>query len=416
MNIIYNLIITLYGFGISLAAGFNQKAKKWVGGRRKWKKNLKIKISPEDKIIWMHCSSLGEFEQGRPVLEKIKGEFPNHKIALSFFSPSGYEVQKDYEVADYIFYLPLDTQKNVSSLIKILHPELLILVKYEYWYNLLKKLKREKIPVIVISAVVKEKNLFFRPYADYFRKIISSIQQFFVQDGDSKGLLNAIGIDQVTISGDTRFDRVKEIEFSQPKLDFMEKFVASNYRLIIAGSTWSDDEEILIKFCNNQLPGNWKVAIAPHNIKSQEIHKMVQQFNLKSCLYSTATDEELRTSQVLVVDAIGLLSKIYAYADISYVGGGFTKTGVHNTLEPAVFGSPVIFGPRYENYFEAKELIQCGGAQRFKDQFDFDEKMMSLMTDEKERKKRGTAAANYIKSKPNSTEVILNYLKKIIQN
>src|SRR5690606_6393686 len=414
MQFLYNLFVSLYGLGISIASKFNPKAKFWKDGRKNWKEKMQKSIAPTDKIVWMHCSSLGEFEQGRPVLERIKNEFPNHKIALSFFSPSGYEVRKNYEGADYIFYLPLDTQKNAKSLIKILHPEILILVKYEYWYNLLSRLNKKKIPVIVISAVIKENNVFIRSWGNWFRKRIEKINHFFVQDGDSKQLLNSTQIEQVTVSGDTRFDRVKEILKSENHLDFVEKF-KGNSKLIVAGSTWPDDEEILTKFINEKLPEDWKVIFAPHNIDSKKINQLKENLKSPISIYSQLNENELMNSKILIVDTIGILTKIYAYSDISYVGGGFTKTGVHNTLEPAVFGVPIIFGPNYENYFEAIDLIQDEGAQRFKDQYDFDSKMENLIADEQERNRRGNAAYNYIRQKPNASNLIMDYLKNLIQ-
>ncbi len=414
MNILYNLFISLYGLAISVASSFNPKAKLWKKGRKNWKKKLKEGISSHDKVIWMHCSSLGEFEQGRPVLERIRKAYPNHKIALSFFSPSGYEIRKNYEGADYIFYLPLDTPKNAKRLIKILHPEVLILVKYEYWYNLLGRLNKKGIPVVVISAVIKENNLFFRSWGSWFRKKMQSIDYFFVQDNDSENLLESIGIDQVTVSGDTRFDRVKEILDSSPKLEFVEKF-KSDSKLIVAGSTWTDDEEILVNFINKNLPENWKVAFAPHNIDEKQIKSLSEKIHKKVAIYTKSDENQIENAEILVVDTIGMLTKIYAYADISYVGGGFTKTGVHNTLEPAVFGVPIIFGPNYENYFEAIDLLENQGAVRFIDQYDFDQKMTNLIEIEDERKLRGNAAENYIHRKPNSTELIIDYLKSLIK-
>jgi len=333
---------------------------------------------------------------------------------LSFFSPSGYEIRKNYDGADYIFYLPLDTKKNAKSLIKILHPEILILVKYEYWYNLLSRLNKKKIPVVVISAVIKENNVFIRSWGNWFRKRIEKITHFFVQDGDSKQLLNSIQIEQVTVSGDTRFDRVKEILKSENHLDFVENF-KGNSKLIVAGSTWPDDEEILTKFINEKLPQDWKIIFAPHNIDSKKINQLKENLKFPTSIYSQLNENELINSKILIVDTIGILTKIYSYADIAYVGGGFTKTGVHNTLEPAVFGIPIIFGPNYENYFEAIDLIQEEGAQRFKDQYDFNSKMENLIADEQERKRRGNAAYNYILQKPNASNLIMDYLKNLIQ-
>lgn len=415
MSSIYNLFISLYGLAVSIASKFNPKAKLWIDGRKKWNTKLKNAIAPTDKVIWVHCSSLGEFEQGRPVMEKIRKEFQNHKLAVSFFSPSGYEIRKNDPIADYIFYLPLDTKRNAKKLIKSLHPEVLILVKYEYWYNLINRLQKKNIPVIVISAVIKENSLFFRGFGGWFRRNISSINHFFVQNADSENLLNSIQIHQVTISGDTRFDRVKEIKNSRPQLDFVERF-KGNSKLMVAGSTWKDDEEILLEFINDKLPHDWKIIIAPHNIDSKQIKSFANQLNKKVAIYTGSKENELENAQVLMLDTIGILTKVYAYSDISYVGGGFTKTGVHNTLEPAVFGVPIIFGPNYENYFEAIDLIDCQAAVRFKDYYDFQPKIMELMDNWEIRIKKGNAGSDYIQSKPNSTELIMNYLKKLIKN
>lgn len=385
-----------------------------MDGRKNWKQKMKSHIQPEDKIIWVHCSSLGEFEQGRPVIEKAKTEFPNHKIVVSFFSPSGYEVRKNYKGADYIFYLPLDTKQNAKALVKTLHPEILILVKYEYWYNLLKRLQKKKIPVIVISAVIKEKNVFFKAWGSWFRKIITKTSHFFVQDQDSKNLLESINFHEVTVSGDTRFDRVKEILNSKNELIFVEKF-KGNSKLIVAGSTWPDDDEILTDFINSKLPEDWKIIFAPHNIDQKKIIQLKGKLKLPTTIYTQLKEEELTDSHVLIVDTIGILTKIYAYADVSYVGGGFTKTGVHNTLEPAVFGVPIIFGPNYQRYFEAIELIENEAAVKFENQFEFDEKMSNLIENESERNRRGKIAYDLIQSKPNSTQLILNYLDNLIQ-
>ena len=296
-----------------------------------------------------------------------------------------------------------------------MQPEVLILVKYEYWYNLLNRLQKKKIPVIVISAVIKEDNLFFRPFGSWFQKIIASIDHFFVQDQDSKNLLESIGIHQATVSGDTRFDRVKEIRASEPQLEFVEKF-KNDKKLIVAGSTWSDDEEILVHFINSKLPSDWKLIFAPHNINEKDIKSLAEKIQKKVAIYTQSTESQIQDAQIFIVDTIGMLTKIYAYSDISYVGGGFTKTGVHNTLEPAVFGVPIIFGPNYENYFEAIDLLETQGALRFVDQYDFDQKMGLLIEDNMERIRRGDAAEKYIQQKPNSTVLIMNYLKNLVSN
>lgn len=412
MKIIYSLAIKIYGFAVWAASHFNPKAKLWWEGRRDWQSKMQAVVSDTDKIIWVHCSSLGEFEQGRPVMERIKSDFPNHKLAVSFYSPSGYEVRKDYKGADYIFYLPLDTVQNAKDLIKLLHPEILILVKYEYWYNLLEQLQLQKIPIVVISAVIKESSVFFKSGMGWFRNIINQINYFFVQDLDSKNLLNSLQLESVSVAGDTRFDRVREIKASNPKLEFVENFKADS-KLIVVGSSWPDDETILVKFINELLPQDWKVLIAPHNINPKQIELLAKNIQKPCLLYTQAQNEDFGKAKVLIVDTVGLLTKIYAYADISYVGGGFTKTGVHNTLEPAVFGVSLIFGPNYQNYFEAVELIERGAALSFVDEYDFETKITQLIEDEVNRKERGRIAALCVEEKPNSTAMIMEYLKNL---
>jgi len=414
MNIIYNLFIYLYGLGIRIASKFNEKAKLWIDGRENWKQKIKENIQFDDKVIWIHCSSLGEFEQGRPVIEKLKKEFTTHKIALSFFSPSGYEIQKNYPGADYIFYLPLDTKANAKALVKALNPEILILVKYEYWFNLLRRLEKRKVPVIVISAIIRENNIFFKPVGSWFRRRIARINHFFVQNEDSKSLLAAIRVNQVTVAGDTRYDRVKEISHSDVHLPFIENF-KNNQKLIVAGSTWIDDEDILVNYINGNLPQDWKIIFAPHKINAKDIQKLKEKIKLPTAIYSESQNQDLSQFQVLILDTIGILTKVYAYATISYVGGGYTKTGVHNTLEPAVYGVPIVFGPTYNLYLEAIELIQIGAAQSFRNQFEFDEIFKELISNDENRNSRGKIAADYIQNKPNSTQIIVSYLHSILK-
>lgn len=396
-----------------MAALLNPKAKLWENGRRNWESRMKKAIDPLKKVVWIHCSSLGEFEQGRPVIEALRKKYPSHQIAVSFFSPSGYEVRKNYQGADYIFYLPLDTRRNAQQLIKLLRPELLILVKYEYWYNLLRELHQKKIPVIVISAVIKEKSLFFKSWGKWFRKTLLGVQHFFVQEENSKLLLNSIGIDHVTVAGDTRFDRVKEILLANPSLDFVKDF-KGNSKLLVAGSTWAEDEELLLNWINKDLPKDWKVIIAPHDIVEKRIQSLADAMHQKVSIYTQSSAEEMKNSQVLIVDTIGLLTKIYAYSDLSYVGGGFTKTGVHNTLEPAVFGVPIIFGANYQNFFEAMDLIECGAAISFRNADEWSVEMKKLIELENERKVRGQHAFNYIQCQPNATAIVMKWIRSVI--
>lgn len=411
MQLLYTIFIEVYGWILTIASLFHPKAKLWVNGRKKWEEKLGHKISSIDQVIWMHCSSLGEFEQGRPVLEALREEYPNHTLALSFFSPSGYEVRKNYQGADYIFYLPLDSPKNMRRLVELLHPEMLILVKYEYWYNMIEALDKKKVPIYVISAIFrKQQNFFWFDGKNWFAKQLRKITHFFVQNEESKQLLQHIYIDQVTISGDTRFDRVKNLlseNFDDEKILHFK----NQHHLIVVGSSWPKDEELFLNyFTQNPLPGNWRLLFAPHEVDEKSIENLQQKFP-EAVRYSSYQKEET-SSSILLVDTIGLLNKIYALADIVYIGGGF-GAGIHNTLEAATYGKPIIIGPKYQKFQEAVDQIENKNMISIRNQKQFDKILRKLMTDSALRNQMGIISRNYISNQPLATKIILQKLREM---
>jgi 3-deoxy-D-manno-octulosonic-acid transferase len=347
----------IYLAGIRCYSFFNSKAKKWINGRVKWQQKMGLVLVSGEKRIWMHCSSLGEFEQGRPLIEALKKKYPDFSIVLSFFSPSGYEIRKDYIYADYVFYMPLDGKKNARQFIKLVKPSLAIFVKYEFWYYYLEELHNNKIPTIIISAAFRKEQTFFSWYGKLFRSLLHCFNWIFVQDEQSKKLLEGIGLEKnISISGDTRYDRVSTIVANRKPLEVADRF-RGDKRLIIAGSTWQADEKIL-KLCINALTPGWKLVIAPHEIDPAHIETIQNLFGEETVLYSTLQNEQTGfEKRILIIDNIGLLSSLFGYGEIAFIGGGFQKGGIHNVLEPAVFGLPVIFGPIYEKFIEARKLV-----------------------------------------------------------
>ena len=379
--LIYDITLFFLSISIRIAALFgNAKAKLWIEGRKNIFQKVKNKISelntPNSKLIWFHCASLGEFEQGRPLIESIKalslgrGVGGEAKIILTFFSPSGYEIRKNYEHANAVFYLPLDTKENAKKFIELIQPSMVFFIKYEFWYHYFMELHKRKIPVYVVSAIFRPDQLFFKWYGGLFRKLLKTVKHFFVQNENSKSLLNSLGINNVTVSGDTRFDRVFDTCQNVKSFPLIEKF-KDNKKVLIAGSTWEQDEKLLVELATlspsplsqgRGVGGEVKLIIAPHEIHESHIQSIIQQLkNLTIVRYSQANEENVKGADVLVIDNIGMLSSLYQYGNIAYIGGGFSK-GIHNILEAATFGMPVIFGPNYEKFQEAKELIRLGGA------------------------------------------------------
>lgn len=412
MQFLYNFFIQIYQFAFRLVAFFNPKAKLAMEGRKNWEENLKKKINAEDNWIWMHCSSLGEFEQGRPVFEALKEKYPNHKLALSFFSPSGYEIRKNYALADVVFYLPFDSEKNAKKLAAIFQPKLWVLVKYDYWYNHLKFQHKIGTKIVVVSAIFREKQIYFKSYGKWFSsKLKKYISHFFVQDIPSEKLLQKMDIDRITVSGDTRFDRVKTIAAQTEKLDWIENF-RTDKKLVVVGSSWKDDEDLWVKFIHEKLPKDWKVVLVPHEIKADKIQALKNSIQKETMLFSELKKSELRAqnSEILIVDAIGFLSKIYASADVAYVGGGFNKSGVHNTLEPAVFGIPVVIGPNYEKFNEVKMLKKEGVIFSISDDSEFEKNMAELMQNPEKRKAIEQKAIAVFEMQLPSTQIILDHI------
>lgn len=403
MRLLYNSGIFLYSAIAWVIAPFNQKARAWVNGRKNWYDSLKGKIVAGEKYIWIHCASLGEFEQGRPVIESIKKERPAYRILLTFFSPSGYEIRKNYPLADIICYLPYDTPGNAEKFISLVNPAIAIFVKYEFWDNFISGLNRKRIPLYLISGIFRKEQLFFRWYGGFFRKILGKFTRIFVQDQESLELLKAIGIINVSVAGDTRFDRVAEIAAQAKEIPQIALF-RGNEKLFLAGSSWKPDEEIIAKYINSH-PGIMKWVFAPHEIVNENIERLEKLFTVKSVRFTEFTDNSA-DARVMIMDNIGMLSSAYRYASIAAVGGGFGK-GIHNILEPACWSIPVLFGPNYRKFREAVDLIAMEGAKLFNDYDDFDEILNEWISDETQYRKAATRAGDYVNKKRGATDLIM---------
>ncbi len=414
MRGLYSISIRFYGFAIFLAGFFNEKAKKWRGGRVDIFKKLTDAIQGStEPLAWFHCASLGEFEQGRPLIEEFRKKFPKYKILLTFFSPSGYEARKDYKEVDYVFYLPLDTSANAKKFIEIINPAIAVFVKYEFWFNYLSVLKNKNIPSFIVSAKFRDDQYFFKSTGAWFRKQLLNYNTLFVQDENSKTLLNKYGINNVEVCGDTRFDRVINISqqaFSDP---LVEKF-KDNQPLWICGSTWEEDENIIFPiFLNLIRTGqNIKLLLTPHEVSEERIKSIESKYSM-TLRYSKATENNVYAANVLILDKIGVLSFLYRYGDIAYVGGGFGK-GIHNLPEAAVYGIPVLFGPNYRKFTEAFELIEKGGGFSISSQDELNRITSKLLSDSDYRKECGKAGFNYINSGKGATEKIISALGKIL--
>ena len=413
MSLLYQIAIFGYSLIIRIASLFNPKANLWIAGRRDIFSEIKKKTDANLKTVWFHAASLGEFEQGRPVIEAFRQKFPGYKILLTFFSPSGYEIRKNYDGADYIFYLPLDTKRNATKFIEAVNPEIAVFIKYEFWFNYLKILHKKNIPAIVISAIFRKEQHFFKWDGGWFRKMLKNISLFFVQNDESKELLNSIGIDNVTVSGDTRFDRVMTIAKNTKSFPLVEKF-AGDKVVFLGGSTWPQDEE-LIRSLTNDTDGKKKFIIAPHEIHKERIESIEKLFSaFQTVRYSKATEQNVAEAKVLIIDGIGFLSGLYQYCYIAYIGGGFGK-GIHNILEAATFGKPVIFGPKYEKFQEAKELVELKGAFTVSTAAGLKEISGKLFDDNNYYNKAGEVCRNYVEKKAGATSMIIEGIKDIFQ-
>ena len=359
----------------------------------------------------MHVASLGEFEQGLPILERLRAQYPNHKLVLSFFSPSGYEVKKNTTAADVVVYLPMDSLSNAKRFLKLVRPELAIFVKYEVWPNYLDQLKKSNTPTILISAIFSKRQIYFKPYGGFMRKSLQKFDTYFVQDDDSKKLLDSIGITKVQVGGDTRLDRVSEILERNNRLDFMDRF-KNNQLCLVSGSTWPEDESILIDYIN-RTEERLKFVIAPHQIKPAHVAKITAALQKPSICYSALGDQNLKEIDVLIIDTIGLLTKIYSYANIAYVGGGFA-TGLHNTMEPAVFGVPIIIGPQFEGFKEAEDLVREGGIVPVSSKDSFSNLMNDFLTHPTTLQNKGKINSDYINSNKGASDLIMKYISKVL--
>ena len=408
MLFIYTIIVSIAGVLLQLIALFVPKIKLFVTGRKDVFLTLKTKINPNDKTIWFHAASLGEYEQGLPVIEKIKVKYPDHKIIVSFFSPSGYEVRKNNTVADATVYLPLDTMKNAKKFIQLAHPDLVFFIKYEFWPNYLNELKKQHIPTYLISGIFREKQAFFKWYGGFYKKALEAFTYFFVQNESSLQLLHQLGKQNAIISGDTRFDRVASILEKDNSLDFIAAF-KNGKTTIVAGSSWPKDEELLLNFINSST-ADCKFIIAPHNIKSEQIQLLKNNCTKKVLLFSEKENKNSEDYEVFIIDTIGILTKIYSYADIAYVGGGFGHPGVHNILEPATFGIPIVIGPNYSHFAEATDLVNLKGCISIKNQEELNFNFQNLIEDKKTRRERGTICANFVQKNKGATHQIIKNL------
>ena len=407
MKWIYNLGILGYYLLVMIVSVRNEKARKWLEGRKDIFKRLRETITPGERILWFHASSLGEFEQGRPVIEAIRFLKPEYKILLTFFSPSGYELRKNYKYADYIFYLPLDTKRNAVRFIDIVKPEKVFFIKYEFWYHFLTQLKEVSIPTYIFSALFRPSQVFFKPWGKWYLKAIASYEHIFVQNQDSFDILNKYGFKNVSISGDTRLDSVGQIADSAPKLDKLE-FFCCGQKAIIAGSTWKEDEDLFIPYLN-KCPQGLKFIIAPHEVTSLSLERICGELKKSYAFYSTASCEELSEADVLIVDGYGYLVSIYRYGMLAYIGGGFTS-GIHSILEPAVFGLPVIFGPDYHKFQEAHDMLNLGAATCINDFAELEYQIDTYRSDPQKLLSASAIARGYVYNNRGASKDIVKYL------
>ena len=411
MHLLYNFSIFITSKLILLTTFFSKKMSLFVDGRKTVFDTLKESINPDDKTIWFHCASLGEYEQGVPIMEKTKELFPNYKIIVTFFSPSGFEVKKNATLANIVLYLPIDTVSNSKKFIELAHPSLVIFIKYEFWPNYLFQLKEKNIPTLLVSGLFRKDQMFFKPYGGFMRKVLNSFDHFFVQDETSKDLLKGINIKDITVSGDTRFDRVSNQLLQDNTLAFISEFKQNNL-CIVCGSTWPEDEAVLIDYIN-KAPDDVKFIIAPHKINASKIESFKKNIQKKSTLFSTKEGINLSDYKVFIIDTVGLLTKIYSQADIAYVGGGMGLTGLHNILEPATFGVPIVIGNRFEKFPEAKELKELKGLFSISNAAECSEILKKLVTDKNARIESGKIAKAFIENNKGATTKTMNYIKHL---
>lgn len=408
MYFVYQIGIYAYYTFIVFASLFNQKAKLWIVGRRAQKNILKTKL-PDAKRIWFHFASLGEFEQGRSVLEQVHQSYPDHKIIISFFSPSGYEIRKNYALAEKVYYLPLDTPYNAKQFLDHINPTLIFFTKYEYWFHYFNEAHKRNIPLFVISSIFRVNQLFFKSYGSFQRKILRLVKHFFVQNEKSKTLLETIGIKNVSIAGDTRFDRVYEHSLNPAKDECIEKF-SKDSSIFVAGSTWPKDEELIFNYYKTN--SKFKFIIVPHEVNSSTKNSLLNLFGDDAFLYSEYKNKDLpQGKRVLIVDTIGLLNSIYKIAKYTYIGGGF-GVGIHNTLEAAAYGMPIFFGPNYHKFSEAKDLIRIGSAYSITSSTDLEQLISNFENDENNYSSTSKNAKEYVYTQKGATKIILEYIRE----
>jgi len=411
VNLLYNITIQLASVVLKLLSLFNNKLKLGVDGRALTFNKLDQFLNKSDKTLWFHCASLGEYEQGLPIFTELRKDYPNHKIVLSFFSPSGYEIRKNAPFADLVVYLPLDTKNNAKRFINLVNPELTVFVKYEIWPNYLNEIKSRGLRAILISAVFRKDQSFFKWYGSQTKKALFAFEHIFTQNETSKKLLESINYTNATISGDTRFDRVSNQLNTDNNLDFIKVF-KDNKLCIVVGSSWPEDESLIIEFINNYVGIPIKFIIAPHNIKSKQIENIQTNLKKPSILFTQKEKKDLSQYDVFILDTIGLLSKTYSYADIAYVGGAMGNTGLHNILEPAVFGVPIIIGKNYQKFPEAFDMIKNKGVKSVSNITELGTELNSLINDPESRLTTGNQNADFIKKNKGAVIQIMQYLRK----
>ncbi|RZN82967.1 MAG: 3-deoxy-D-manno-octulosonic acid transferase [Winogradskyella sp.] len=409
LRLFYSIGIYIASLVLQVLSLFNKKIKLGISGRKNTIKILKNKISATDKTIWMHCASLGEFEQGLPVLQELKLKFPEYKTVVSFFSPSGYEIKKNAPDADAVVYLPLDTPKNAKHFLNYVHPDLILFVKYEIWPNILLEAKKRDIKSLLISATFRADQSYFKWYGSLMKKALFSFEHIFTQDKNSKELIERIGYNSVSISGDTRFDRVSNQLKIDNTVDFIEEFINNETTTIVFGSSWPADDALFIPFINSN-EDNIKYIIAPHNVKASYIESLIKQLKVEAICFSNMKGENLSEYKVFIIDTIGYLGKVYSYADVTYVGGAAGNTGLHNILEPAVFGMPIIIGKKYQKFPEAKILVHLNGISVVENANELNLTLSSLIKDEKQREAQGTINSDFVKNNKGAVRQILDYI------
>ncbi|MGM5468800.1 3-deoxy-D-manno-octulosonic acid transferase [Flavobacteriaceae bacterium LMO-SS05] len=410
LSLIYNIGIYIAGIHLKIIALFNHKIKLGVDGRSQTFNKLKEHIQSHDAVLWFHCASLGEYEQGLPVFKVLRAQYKTHKIVLTFFSPSGYEIRKHTNVADVVVYLPLDTKHNAKRFLDIVHPKFTVFVKYDIWPNYLNALKKRQLLAILISASFRISQSYFKFYGSGMRKALSAFEHIFVQNESSKVLLKSIHINNVTVSGDTRYDRVSQQLEQDNTLDFISEFKQDKLCLVI-GSSWPEDEELLVKYINETHSKDVKYIIAPHNIKPNQIENLSSNLQPKTLLFSEKENKNSSEYSVFIIDTIGLLSKIYSYSDIAYVGGGMGTKGLHNILEPAVFGVPIVIGKQYQKFPEAIQMIQEAGVTPVRNYLELKSTLDTLFENKTERQRLGELNKTFVDQNKGAVKYIIDFIK-----